>query len=157
VQRWKWLHHYGVHESKHGEGCRCVRCVGFKRGNVLALRHGGYSQARIAPVARVQKRRLLRQVGLRASDLDGVALALLDNWARAQGKVELLDQHFAAIGLLDSDGEPRAATRVYFTALNSARLAAVRLAEHLKTRRVADASTVLVSRYQRTTSVSETT
>ena len=76
----------------------------------------------------------MRQNGLRASDFDGVGLALLDNWSRAQGKVELLDQHFSSAGFLDERGEPCAAAKIYFTALNSARLAAVRLAEHLRER-----------------------
>jgi hypothetical protein len=48
--------------------------------------------------------------------------------------VELLDRHFAERGLLDEAGEPRAATKVYFTALNSARLALVRLEENLSKR-----------------------
>jgi hypothetical protein len=107
-------------------------------------KHGAKSPARIARVARSQKRRLLRQIGLRASDLDGVGLALLDNWARAQAKVELLDQHFARVGLLDDEGEPIGATKLYFTALNSARLAVARLAEHLKVRGAGDPSMVVV-------------
>jgi hypothetical protein len=89
-----------------------------------------------ANVARAQKRRFLRRIGLRASDLDGIGQALLDNWARAQAKVELLDRHFEQAGFLDADGEPRPASKVYFTAINSARLAAVRLAEHMKVARV---------------------
>jgi hypothetical protein len=106
--------------------------------------HGAHVPAQIVRVARAQKRRLLRQIGLRAGDLDGIGLALLDNWARAQAKVELLDRYFAESGFLDEAGEPRPAGKVYFTALNSARLAAVRLADHLKARRVADPSMVLV-------------
>lgn len=98
-----------------------------------SVTHGAESPARIVRVARTQKRRWMSRSGMRARDLDGVSGALLDNWSRAQAKVELLDQYFAAVGLLDDGGEPRAATRIYFTALNSARLAAVRLAEHLKT------------------------
>jgi len=86
-------------------------------GNLNALRHGGSSVAQIRPAARAQKRRFLRQVGLKASDLDGVALALLDNWARAQAKVQLLDAHFDEHGLLDEAGEPRPAAKIYFTAL----------------------------------------
>jgi hypothetical protein len=101
-------------------------------GNQLAVTHGAHSEAQIAPVARAQKRRLLRQIGLRASDLGGIGKALLDNWARAQSKVELLDRHFAECGFLDAAGEPVAASKVYFVAVNSARLAAVRLDAHLK-------------------------
>ena len=103
-------------------------------GNFNASTHGGRTDARIKPIARTQKRRLLRQIGLAASDLDGVGRALLDNWARCQAKVELLDRHFESRGFLDSDGEPVPAAKVYFTATNSARLALDRLNEHLKTR-----------------------
>ncbi|MBA2361427.1 MAG: hypothetical protein H0V79_10950 [Actinobacteria bacterium] len=105
-----------------------------QRGNRNALVHGGESVAQIRPAARAQKRRFLRQVGLKASDLDGVALALLDNWSRAQAKVALLDAYFDEHGLLDASGEPRPAAKIYFTALNCARLAAVRLREHLRDR-----------------------
>jgi len=107
-------------------------------GNGNALVHGGHSPAQIVHVARTQKRRWLRQAGVRAGDLDGVAQALLDNWARAQAKVELLDRYFAEAGFLDEHGEPRPAAKVYFTALNSSRLAAARLAEHVKHRQDAD-------------------
>jgi len=96
------------------------------------VRHGVQSESRIRPVARSQKRRLLRQIGLSSSDLDGVGRALLDNWARAQAKVELCDRHFEIRGFLDAAGEPVAATKVYFVAVNSARLALVRLREHLR-------------------------
>jgi hypothetical protein len=48
-------------------------------GNQNAVKHGFSSEARIRPVARTQKRRLLRQIGLAASDLDGLGRALLDN------------------------------------------------------------------------------
>ncbi len=103
----------------------------FAEGNEAAVTHGAYS-ARIAPAARAQKRRFLARNGLRTSDLDGIGLALLDNWARAQAKVELLDAHFAEVGLLDGRGKPRAATAFYVSLLNSARLAVVRLSEHLR-------------------------
>jgi hypothetical protein len=118
--------------------------VPARPGNQLALRHGGRSQVQIKRVARTQKRRLLRQIGLRAGDLDGVALGLLDNWARAQAKVELLDLWFAEHGLIDEQGEPRAPTKIYFVAINSARLALVRLADHLKTRGATDPSMIVV-------------
>ena len=56
-----------------------------------ALRHGAHAEAKVAPVARAQKRRFLRQSGLKASQLDGLGRAYLDNYARAQAKVELMD------------------------------------------------------------------
>jgi hypothetical protein len=51
-----------------------------------------------------------------------------------QAKVELLDIYFAEHGFLGEGGNPRNAARVYFTALNSARLAATRLSERLQAR-----------------------
>ncbi len=108
--------------------------MGFAEANRAAVTHGAHSPAQIAPVARAQKRRFLRRIGLRAGDLDGIGLALLDSWSRCQAKVELLDRHFAEVGFLDKQGEPQPAVRVYFVAINSARLAAVRLAEHLRVR-----------------------
>ena len=114
---------------------------GLPRARLAMVRH---SPAQIAPVARAQRRRFLRHAGLRAADLDGLGLALLDNWSRAQAKVELLDRYFAAAGFLDASGEPRPAAKVYFADLNSARLAADRLAEHLKARGVGAPSMVAI-------------
>jgi hypothetical protein len=105
-----------------------------KPGNMRALTHGASSERVVRRVATTQKRRLLRQIGLRVADLDGVGLAFLDSWARAQAKVELLDSHFDRVGFLDRRGKPRAAVAVYFTALNSARLAADRFTKHLRER-----------------------
>jgi hypothetical protein len=106
----------------------------FEPGHAESTKHGARSEAQIRPVARAQRRRFLRQMGLRASDLEGLGLALLDNWARAQAKVVLLDAYFDRAGFLDEEGEPVPATRIYFTALNTARLALVRLDDHLKAR-----------------------
>lgn len=100
-------------------------------GNALALKHGATSEPRVRAVATVQKRRLLRQIGLRLSDLEGIGSALLDNWARAQAKVELMDAYAAEHGFLDEAGDPRPLAKTYFTALNSARLALARLEENV--------------------------
>lgn len=108
----------------------------FKPGNTLALVHGARSERTVNKVATTQKRRLLRQVGLRAGDLDGIALGYLDSWARAQAKVELLDQYADRVGWLNEDGEPMPGAKHYFTALNSARLSLARLEGHLKERPV---------------------
>lgn len=95
-----------------------------------ATRHGGQSENRIKAVARAHKRRFLRQTGLKITDLDGISLGLIDNWARAQSKVTILDEFFSEQGLV-RDGEIDPALRVYFTGVNSARMALGRLAEHL--------------------------
>ena len=100
-----------------------------------SLTHGCTSERQIRPLARAQKRRLMRQLGMKMGDLDGVSNALLDNWARAQGKVVLMDEYFQARGFIREDGEVESASKVYFTALNSARLALTRFGEYMKTRR----------------------
>ena len=70
---------------------------------------------------------------MKIGDLDGVANGLLDNWSRAQAKVTIMDEHFAAHGFI-KDGEPVPVTKIYFVALNSARLALTRFGEYMKTR-----------------------
>jgi hypothetical protein len=85
----------------------------------------------VAARALSSKRRLLRNAGLRLSDLDGYGRGLLDLWARSQAKVELLDAHFAEVGFLDSAGEPRPPVAVYFTALNAAARTLAKLESHL--------------------------
>jgi hypothetical protein len=68
---------------------------------------------------------------MRIGDLDGIALGYVDGWARSQAKITILDEHFERQGLVDAEGNVDAAMRVYFTAINSARLALNRLSEHL--------------------------
>jgi hypothetical protein len=107
----------------------------FQAGNALRLTHGARSEPTVKRVATIQKRRLLRQIGLRASDLDGLGLAFLDAWARAQAKVELMDTWFETNGFLEPvSGEPTGPVKIYFTACNTARLAASRLEAHLRAR-----------------------
>ncbi len=81
-------------------------------GNRNALRHGGYSPTQIKSRARAHRRRFLRQIGLRASDLDAIAGGYLDGWARSLAKVDLFD----------SDEGRNGELREYFAALNAARL-----------------------------------
>ena len=77
----------------------------------------------------------MRQLGMKIGDLDGVANGLLDNWSRAQAKVTIMDEHFAAHGFI-KDGEPVPVPKIiYFVALNSARLALTRFGEYMKARR----------------------
>jgi hypothetical protein len=110
-----------------------TEAVRLQRSNA-SLRHGGQSEYQIRPVARAQKRRLMRQIGMRIGDLDGVANAHLDGWARAQAKVQLMDAYFQEKGFIREDGEPEPASKVYFAALNSARLSLTRFSEYMKTR-----------------------
>ena len=106
----------------------------FEPGNELSVRHGASSERRIAPVARAHRRRVLRQLRLRASDLDPLARGYLDLYARTLAKVELLDAYFAEHGLLTASGEPQGGARFYVSLVNSARLALSRLEAHLASR-----------------------
>ncbi len=96
------------------------------------LKHGAASPTEIAVKATNVRRRFLTRKGLKVSDLDAIGMARLDNWTRAQSKAELLDRYFAQRGFLDEGGIPQPATAIYFTALNSARLALTKLEEHLR-------------------------
>jgi len=120
--------------SKHIEGCACVRCTGFEKGNTLSLRHGATSERQIGRRAVVEKRRLLRQLGLRQGDLGSVGRALLLNWSRAAGALHLMDAYAEREGWLDGDGNPRGFARLYVSMLNTERLALKALSEHLRTR-----------------------
>ena len=96
--------------------------------------HGARSEPTVRRVATVQKRRLLRQVGLRASDLNGTGLSYLDLWARAQAKVELMDSWAAEHGWLTDAGKPPGFVNVYLAAINTARLSLNELNRHLAER-----------------------
>lgn len=112
-----------------------TRKVGGQPGNRNNGRSLAFSEPTVTRTATVQKRRLLRQIGLRAADLDGLGLAYLDSWARAQAKVELLDRYWAERGFIDAEtGTPPPAAAFYFAALNSARLSLAKLADYLKAR-----------------------
>jgi hypothetical protein len=102
----------------------------LQRSNA-ATRTGSQSEYRITEVSRSHKRRLLRQMGKRIGDLDGLSLALIDVWARGFAKVTLLDQFYSERGLI-RDGEVDPSLKVYFTGLNSSRVALERLATHLR-------------------------
>jgi len=75
----------------------------------------------------------LRQIGVRAADLDAVGKAYLNLYVRLVAKLDLLDRHFAEVGLLKANGDPQAAVRFYVSLANSTRLALARLEEHLRT------------------------
>lgn len=58
-------------------------------GNANAAVHGARSPSRIAAKARAHKRRFLRRAGLRAGDLDAIAMELLNHWARGCAQLDL--------------------------------------------------------------------
>jgi hypothetical protein len=131
---------YGT--SGHGVDCGCVRCRGFERGNglgrqfeagnVVALRHGATSDRHIVRRATVEKRRVLRQIGLREADLESLGRALLQNWARSAAALYLMDGYAETHGWLDADGNPRGFARLYVAMLNAERNALRSLESYIR-------------------------
>jgi hypothetical protein len=93
-------------------GARALSSAELEQRRAAALRHGGYSPAQIKARARAHRRRFLRQIGLRASDLDAIAGGYLDGLARSLAKVDLFD----------ADENRNGELREYFAAMNAARL-----------------------------------
>ena len=97
-----------------------------------ATRHGARSEAQVRDMARAQKRRILRKLGLRAGDLDAISAVYVDVLARSLGKAALLDHFYAERGIVREDGSGEPTLAFYMSALNQARLTATKLAEHLE-------------------------
>ena len=106
----------------------------FGSGNQAALRHGATTERQIRPLAANQKRRVLRQIGLSARDLDAIARGYLDLYVRLAAKIQLADDYIEENGLLRPDGTPQPVLAVYTTWTNAARLALARLEDHLRDR-----------------------
>jgi hypothetical protein len=111
---------------------RRLSTVALEQRRTAPLLHGARSERRIVHRATVEKRRLLRQIGLRQDDLESVGRALLTNWSRAAAALTLMDEYAAREGWLDEHGEPRGFARLYVALLNSERLALRALGEHLR-------------------------
>ncbi len=112
--------------------------------------HGGHSSAKVIPLARVRKRRLLRQLGLRAGDLDSLGRSYLDLYCKCATKLDLLDRFYAEHGLIDDDGVPQASVAFYTSLVNSARNALTKLEKHVQAARpdaVADLHAYLAQRH----------
>jgi hypothetical protein len=120
--------------SEHGPGCGCTKCVGFEPGNELAVTHGATSEAHIRPLARNHRRRALRQIGLRPSDLDPAAKAYLEHYVRLTAKVVLVDPSTDATASLPRTGEPPPSTDLSVRLQPAALAALGKLAQHLDTR-----------------------
>lgn len=88
---------------------------------------------------------MLRRIGLRASDLDGLALGYLDAWARCAAKVELLDRHIEKHGLVNAEGEVPGFMSLYVSLINSARLSLAKLDDRLKDRPADDGIGALIA------------
>src|SRR3954453_6445557 len=102
----------------HPDGCDCTRCRGFEPGNEAHLVHGATSERHIRPLAANQKRRVLRQMRLRASDLNPVGRALLEHYVRLTTKLVLIDDWIERNGLLREDGSPQPCMGLYATLTN---------------------------------------
>jgi hypothetical protein len=128
----------------HADGCACTRCRGFepgnthgekfKVGNTVALVHGATSERQIVRRATVEKRRVLRQIGLREADLESLGRALLRNWARSAAALYLMDAYAERHGWLDADGNPRGFARLYVSMMNSELRALRALESYLRKR-----------------------
>ena len=78
----------------------------FERGNLAALKHGAYSPRRVEPLARELVEAVLPSV----SYLDDPSYAAsVWAWARAEARVQLLDEHLSEHGFLDERGNLRPA------------------------------------------------
>ena len=100
-------------------------------GNELALVHGAYSERRVTKRSTMEKRRLLRQLGMRHEDLESVGRALLQNWARAAAALALMDDYAETHGWLTEDGDARGFAKLYVSMLNAERLALRDLERHI--------------------------
>lgn len=68
-----------------------VKAGQFTNGNTAAATHGAYSVRLTAARARAHRRRFLRHAGLRASDLDAIARAYLEQWAHGRARMDAFD------------------------------------------------------------------
>jgi len=88
-------------------------------GNQSGLVHGARSPAQIAAKARAHRRRFLRRIGLRASDLDALAAEYLALWATGKAQLDLREA-----GEVDHG-------RDYWTAYNATKRALEKLEKRL--------------------------
>ncbi len=94
--------------------------------------HGLHSDAKVFPLARVERRRVLRSLNLRYGDLSPVGRGYLDLYTRTRAKLDLADRFIEANGMLRDDGEPVPVMRLYTSLANSARLTLAKLEEHVR-------------------------
>jgi hypothetical protein len=81
----------------------------FEPGNVAAIRHGAFSERRIAPLADRARAGLLDA----APWLDSPAFSpAVDAWARVEARAALVGAYVDENGPLDDEGRPRAATEL---------------------------------------------
>jgi hypothetical protein len=122
-----------------GRGTGSANLVPFVKGQTgrshPRTRHGSTSEALVGPKARNHRRRVLRQLRLRARDLDGVGRGYLDLYSRLSAQLGLIDDYLAANGLIRGDGSPQPVLAYYVALTNSARLSLAKLEDHVRARR----------------------
>lgn len=106
----------------------------FEKGNTLQETHGVGIEARVVPLARNHRRRVLRQIGLRASEVDPIGRAHLDAFTRSHSKIELIDRWVEEHGLIRADGSLQPCMSLYVSLTNSARSSLKALEAHLRAR-----------------------
>ena len=81
----------------------------FEPNNEIALKHGAFSETKIAPVAKQVVTQAIETVAWLEAPEYGAAL---NAWARAEARCELLSVYLDQHGLLDDEGHPRPATKL---------------------------------------------
>jgi hypothetical protein len=104
----------------------------FEKDNTAALTHGATSERRIRPLARNHRRRLLRQFGLRASEIDPAGRAYLELLSRTTAKIAFIDVWLDEHGLIRDDGSLQPCMGVYVSLVNSSTRTLSKLVEHLR-------------------------
>lgn len=100
---------------------RPLSAAQLEQRRTAATSHGARSPTQIQRRARIHRRRFLRQMRMRAGDLDAISLSYLDGYCRALGKLDLYDAS-------EVERDPRE----YHAALNSARLWMAKLEDRLR-------------------------
>jgi hypothetical protein len=85
-----------------------------------ATRHGAQSGAVLVPLSRNVKQSVLKRMGLRQAELSWQGREMLDLYARNKGKLIALDRYFESVPLVDRDGTPNGATKIYWQSYNAA-------------------------------------
>jgi len=116
----------------HGGPARGYSWPPFEAGNEAALTHGATSERHIRPLARNHRRRLMRQMRLRAGDVDPIGRAYLEFLCRTTAKLVLIDEWLDEHGLIRDDGSLQPCMSVYVSLTNSATRTLAKLGDHLR-------------------------
>ena len=112
-------------------GTYTVTAAVVEQRRAAGTAHGTRSEVLVRDAARAQKRRILRRLGVRASELDAVSVVFVDVLARSLALAGMLDRFYIGRGVVREDGQGEPTLSVYLSALNQARLTAAKLAEHM--------------------------